>query len=288
MAFFSLLLVNIFIVILVVIFLLMYFSFIASFIIKIINRKKKKTSLKIASNIFLGLGCFWAIPIITLIIIIILPKKTKIELPDGTVQEAYVKDAEQILELSRDGSGEALEKLEKMLSKAPYLVYYYDINYNSVLDIGLEESNPDLIRLALSYGAVFDNPVKYEHMAYDHNSMEEFLRCHSKNITDKEVEVMKLLFDNGASAKCEICANKSYYSNILGESAWSFYYNDEVITDKEIEFLELIKSNGITEDPDFKYYEDCDFVMYGINTDIIKNDNYYKFIDIIGKAPVRE
>lgn len=280
----------IFMMILFVTFAVMIVSFIVFFILKLTNRKKEKKSLKIASTVFLILGIICSIPTLFVIVMSMNRNMAKINTPDGKTQTVKSETAQHILELCRDGSDEAVDELKNELDKNPHFVFYYDVNRYSVLDIGLKESNPEIVRLALSYGAFFDNPEKYEHMAYVHTSMEEFISNISKDITENDLEILQILFENGASPQCDCCANKpnSYYSNILGQAAWKFLYNGNFVTDNEIRFLEKIVDNGITKDSNFKYYTECSFVDYGIETNIVKNSNYKRLVEIIGRESVKE
>jgi hypothetical protein len=253
--------------------------FVTAIILKIIGKKKNSKKLRIIGNIFLGLGIAFAIPVILLVAYIGFNTSfKKIDMPDGSTKSVRSSKIEKMKELCDDGSELAVEELSNLLDRNEYLVYYYNINHDSVLDKGLRSGNIGIVRTALEHGAVLDDPNKYEQMVYYHNSMELFIRnIGERTISSSDIEVLKLLFEKGAATECDRC-NKSYYSNLLGEAVWTVLYNDETVTDAELEFVQVFIDNGITSDSGLQ------LDALSSDTDVVMDENYFTLLGMVGYA----
>jgi hypothetical protein len=284
MAFIGMVFVGIALAIFCVICFLMIVFFTLAIIFKTIGKKKDSRKLRITGNVFLGLGIVFSIPIILVIVGIIFNRYfEKVDMPDGSTRVVLSSTIKKMNALCEDGSNEAVEALSKLLDHHQALVYYYDVNYKSVLDQGLLSGNVGIVKTALEHGAVLDDPNKYDHMAYDHSSMELFITSRrSQTITAGDVEVLKLLFEKGAATSCDRCRS-SCYSNYLGEAAWMVLYNDGIVTDTEMDFMQVFIDNGITSDSGFRLYGESGIYDSWVHSDVVMDENYDALLDMVGE-----
>lgn len=275
------------IVIFIVILLFMIAFLITATILKTIGKIKDSRPMRIAGNVFLVLGIINAIPVVLIIGSIIFDSFfTKVSLPDG--KEAYVslKDISIMQELAVTDSDDAMDELDELLSESPNLVYYLDANVESVLDYGLENGNSEVVEIALNNGAIYDDPQRYDRMAYVHNSMDYYLdELISREITEDDVRIIELMFENGASTNYKN-SHYSVYSNLFGKAVWAVLYNDEAVTDTEIEFIQVFINNDLKSDNGLLLYEEKpNNVIFSseYHADVLRDDNYNRIMTILGR-----
>ena len=284
MAFMGMFVGTIFLIILIVVILLSAIFIITAIFFKIIGKKKDSKKLKITGNVFLVLGIINIAPIIIFAVYLTYKSQfAEVELPNGKTKDVSIKSAYKVMELSRDGSDEAIEELEKLLDKNPDLVFFHDNNRESILEAGLENGDADVVKIAIEHGAVIDNPERYDHMAYVKTSMQDYLNSMiGREFTREDIEIIKILFKNGADTSYKLRVH--YYSNAFGMAVWGILYNDGVVTDDELEFIQVIIDNGVTHDDALILMEDLSSNYHfsdEYHSDITKDDNYYLLMEMI-------
>lgn len=256
---------------------------ITAIILKIVGKVKDNKKLKVAGNVFLTLSIVNIAPVIIFAGYITYKSQfAEVELPGGESKDVSIKSAYKMMELSRDGSDEAIAEIEKLLDKNPNLVYFHDNNRESILEIGLENGNAELVRTAIEHGAVIDNPERYEHMAYVKTSMQDYLGgMIGREFTRDDIEIITLLLENGADTSYKLRVH--YYSNAFGMAVWGILYNDGAVTDDELEFMQVIIDNGITHDDALILKEDLSSNYHfsdEYQTDVKKDDKYYLLMEM--------
>lgn len=225
------------------------------------------------------------IPIIALIIYISFHVIfATVTLPNGEtkhVRRRYLSKMDSYLENPDENS---LNALERLLDKDSNLVFYHDINRESILDDGLEMGNADIVGTALEHGAIFDNSERYANVRYA-NSMDCYLEgCSGRMITIDDVEIVKIMFGNNVSTEMKNSPN--YYSNMFGKAVWAALYNDEAVTDIELEWIQIFVDNGLSSDTELLLIEELPANYHfgpEYHASVVKDSNYYQFMDIIGK-----
>ena len=265
--------------------LLMLGAFGLTLILKIINRKKQDRKLRIVSNIFLVFGILFELPVIAIIGFLTFEKYyTKVTLPDGDTKYVRRSDVKDMQKYAKDGDA---DELDRLLDKKGELIYSLDANYDSVLDYGLINGDAGIVEVAIDHGAVFDDPKKYDHMAYISCSMEAYLNsCINHSITQDDVKILKLMFEKGAKTELKSSNGNAGYSNALGAAAWAVLYNDDTVTDTELEFLQVIADNGFPQDSSFLTIDELPsnhHVSSSYRRDVVRDDNYFSVMKIVGK-----
>lgn len=285
MAFIGVLFISIFIFLMKICIILMLVFFVLAIVLKIIGSKKVNKKIKIAGNLLLVPGIMLSIPIIAMIILFAFSKAfTAVTLPDG--EKIYVRT--QYLTTmdfcAKHPNKISIYVLEKLLDKNNSLVFYHDINQESILEDGLEIGNADIVRIALDHGAIFDDPQRYDHVYYV-NSMDDYLEnCSGRSITGDDIEIVRMMFENNVST--ELTRRPDLYSNAFGKAIWVVLYNDETVTDTEIEFIQIFINNGLSSDTELLLMEETPIHSYWGSeypADVVKDSNYNQLMDIIGK-----
>ena len=263
MAFMGMVLGAIFIVILLCIAGLMLLFYTAAIILKIIGKVKDNKKVKRVGTVFIVLGSVFAVPLVLLGgYVWFTIAFVKVDLPNGHTAYELNSNYNKVISYADNGDEESIEELVKLLDKHPNLVYIRDNNSRSVLEYGIENGNSGLVRLALDKGAVFDDPAIYEHRAYVKTSMEDFINSlYDRQITEDDVEIIKMMFEEGASTDLyDPLGHPPYYSNIFGKAVWAVLYNDGDnglrVTDTELEFIQVFIDNGLYADYDLMFVED--------------------------------
>lgn len=278
------------IVIVVAILLFLFICMMTSFIIAIIMKKSHKRNAskkkKILGNIFVIIGTVFAVPIIGVVAFFLFHVlNEEITKPNGEKEYVSANMVEHMKDLLTSEGEISITDLEYCLKKEPNLIYYHDVNRRGIIEYGLKKGDAEVVKLALSFGAVFDNPERYEHMAYTPGSMDSYLDgVIGRKITYDDVEIIKLMFQNNASTEI-YTSGGTLYSNVLGKAMWSVLYNDETVTDIELEFIQVFHDNGLLTDEALILYEEkpgnvsfsSDYCF-----DVIKDDNYYALVDSNG------
>lgn len=286
MAFMGMVFGTIFIILLMIHIFLMLTFFVLTAVLKIVGRKKENKKIKIAGNVFLVLGIVFAVPIIVMIIHIAFNTIfTAVTLPDGKTKYVLTRNISAMNSYVESPDEKSLNALEKLLDKNSSLVFYHDVNRESILDDGLKTGNADIVRIALEHGAIFDNPQRYENKAYVANSMDCYLEdCIGRSITEDDIDIVKIMFENNVSTELKI--GSGGYSNIFGKAVWAVLYNDEAVTDIELEFIRLFVDNGLSSDTELLLMEEVPNNYYfgsEYNTNVTRNSKYDQLMDIIGK-----
>ena len=287
MAFISMVFASIFIVLLMIIVFLMLIFLVLAIVFKIVGKSKGSRKLKIAGNVFLGLGILFSVPIIALTAYSVFNAAfEEVTLPDGETRYVLTQRISEMNSYIEAPDERSLSALEKLLDKDSSLVFYHDINHYSIIDNGIKMGNADIVRIALEHGAVFDNPERYDRMAYVSSSMDYFLGydgCERRRITEDDVRILEMMFESNAST--EVKNKHGRYSNTFGKAVWAVLYNDRHITDTELEFIQVFVDNGAASDPELLFEEEVKGYNYTdiYDTNVVKDGNYERLMDIIGR-----
>lgn len=285
MAFMGMVFGALFLIILIVVFGLMLLSFGIAIPCKIIGKAKQKKGLRITGNVFLVLGIVCLLPFIGLAALWIwFETFTTVTAPGGKEYTVLNHDVGLVISYLDDGSDEAMDELDNLISRKPNLVYWRDNNYRGILERGLQTGNLRMVEISLDHGGRFDDPVRFEHMAYMETSMEEYLGYLSeRSVTSDDVEIMKLMFSYDVDLPSYDTDMGYMYSNVFGAAFWSVTYNDEYVTDTELELMNVITDNGIGYDPGLMLFEDHPYYIGfpdDFASDLVKDDNYYEIVHL--------
>lgn len=289
MAFMGMVFATVFVVLFIVHISLTILFFILAIVLKIVGKVKDSRKMKIAGNVFLVLGILFAVPVIVFILYLVFTTVFwSVTLPDGKTKYVLTRDVSVMRSYAENPDESSLKELEKLLDKNSDLVFWHDNNHYSVLDMGLQVGSADVVRLALEHGAIFDNPERYDRMAYVATSMDYYLNiCVDRSITEGDVEIARMMFENNASM--ELKKPRDYYSNVFGKAVWAVLYNDDAVTDTELEFIQVFIDNGFSSDRSFlpleevpsnnhfsdKYYDNAAAAE--------KSSNYDRLMKLIGR-----
>ena len=243
-------------------------------IFKIVGRKKESKKLKIVGNVFLVLVIIFTLPVIAITIYQKFNENfRKLTFPDGKRKYVRTWQIEEMYSYIKEPDENSLSALEKFLDENPGLVFYYDYSHEGILDKGLNAGNLKIVKIALEHGAIFDNPKKYN------KSMDSYLgSCLSREITEDDIEILKILFENNVSTELKLEGNTRHYSNVFGQAVYAVLYNDKAVTDLELEFIQIFIDNGFSSDREFVPKEkDSESPLK------VKNINYKRLMEIIGK-----
>ena len=247
--------------------------------LKVIKKKNPNSKLYIAGKVLL------IAPVVLIVCCIVFSSSFCIViLPNRHLRFVFTGNVNKMNELVDNGSEEAIAELDDLLNHSKNLVHYHDKNLKSVLDHGLEKGNYGIVYTSIEHGAVFDAPIRYENMAYVHNSMEFYLtNIIGRTVTQDDVEIIKLMFSEGASTVLE--RKPHSYSNMFGLAAWSVLYNDNTVSDTELEFIQVFIDNGISSDNQLTLLENMPSnYIYGseYHENVKKDNNYYTLMEMLG------
>lgn len=287
MAFIGMVIAGIAVIIFIVILIIMLVLLVTAITLKIVGKNKNSKKMRTAGNVLLIIGIIFAVPVVWIAGLLAFNSMyEQITLPDESQKYILIQNITKMRELAEEGTDSSVEELDRLLEKEPDLVYYLDVNKKGVIDFGLEQGNAKLVETALAHGAEFDDPHRYDNMAYFHNSMEYFIGSLSdRKITQDDVRIIELMFENNASTAYE---DTLYlvYSNLFGEAVWAVLYNDGEVTDTELEFIQVFIDNGLDFDENLLLYDEKPSNVYfsGKYYDNVKQDeNYSVLMKIIGK-----
>ncbi len=288
MAFAGMIFVAIFLALILGLIFFMLLFIILSIILKRKGKKKNSRKLKIAGNVVLVLGILCAIPVAVIAWNIIWGHYFReVTLPDETTKWVSVNDLNRMWELVESDDTVDISELEKLIKKSPELVHYLDANRRCLLEHGLKAGSFETVELALEYGASFDNPERYEHMAYVECSMDEYLdMVSSRSITEDDLKILNKMFEVGAKSDYTE-SDPLVYSNAFGQAVWAVLYNDESVTDLDLEFLQVLVDNGLDEDEHLILYEEKgDNIHYSDSENyegVKKDENYEAVMKLMGR-----
>lgn len=288
MAFAGMIFIAIFLALILGLIFFMLLFLILSIILKKKGKKKNSRKLKIAGNVVLVLGILCAIPVAVIAWNLIWGHYFReVTLPDETTKWVAVKDLNRMWELVDSNDTVNISELEKLIKKSPELVHYFDANRRCLLEHGLMAGSFETVELALEYGATFDNPERYEHMAYVDCSMDEYLgMVSSRSITEDDLKILNKMFETGATYDY-VQSDPLVYSNAFGQAVWAVLYNDEAVTDLELEFLQVLVDNGLDEDEHFLLYEEKGNNIHYSDSEnyegVKKDENYEAVMKLIGR-----
>ena len=135
MAFMGMVFGALFLIILVIIFGLMLLSFGIAIPCKIIGKKKRKKGIRITGNVFLAIGIVCLFPFVGLAAFWIWSVTfTKVTAPGGREYTVLTRDTGRVMSYLDDGSDEAMDELDNLISRKPNLVYWRDNNYRGILE----------------------------------------------------------------------------------------------------------------------------------------------------------
>ena len=240
MGFMGLIFAGIVLIILGVVVGLGFIALIIGIVLAITKRKKAAIVLFCISGIMLG-------GVILLVVLAVIPKPTTVETHDGKamLMPSWIEQYQKCLD-EHD-----IEKLEKLIDNHPEMVYYYDQNRVMLLDYGLYNCDVEIMRIALSNGAKFDEPLRYEHMVF-YSSLDSFFaeldypdwkkspeELTTKGATtDEMIAAVTFAIDNGVKLTWEV--NHDFQSDNFFDKAADWVNLDGVISEKDIELLKLL------------------------------------------------
>ncbi len=287
MAFIGMVIAGIAVIIFIVILIIMLVLLVTAITLKIVGKNKNIKKMRTAGNVLLIIGIIFAVPVVLITGLLAFNSMyEQVTLPDESQKYILIQNITKMRELAEEGTDRSIEELDRLLEKEPDLVYYLDVNKKGVIDFGLEQGNAKLVETALAHGAEFDDPHRYENMAYFHNSMEYFIGSLSdRKITQDDVRIVELMFENNASTAYKDTPYQ-VYSSLFGKAVWAVLYNDGEVTDTELEFIQVFIDNGLGSDENLLLYDEKPSNVYfsGKYYDNVKQDeNYSALMKIIGK-----
>lgn len=238
MAFMALMLVGVFLVILGAIFIIALILFIVGACLRKKHRKASNV-LFILSGIFAG---FLAI----ILLLLFIPKPETIETRNGEVKiyPSWISKYEKCLD------EDDTEGMRKLIEKHPEMIYYYDVNRVTLLDYGMYNLDIELMQIAIDNGAIFDDPLTYDHLIFE-NSFDSFFDrldypdwekevTHKVGeTTDEMIETVEFMINHGASLEFENAHD--YEHQNFYEHAQSWVNADYELSEKDKQLLELIE-----------------------------------------------
>ncbi len=253
--------------------IMMILILITAFILKFVGKRKQSRRMRIVGNILLVIGFVLAIPVVFVIGNIVYKSKyEEVYMPDGKtahVSKKYIEKMNEIIFMNDKN----MDALVELLDEEPKLIYYLDDKHKGILEYGLENGDYELVEIAIEHGAIFDNPNRYDHMAYEDNSMDFYLSSiFERTLTSEDIDIITLMFDSNVSMDYSM-RYSSRYSNLYGKAVWLVLNNDEYVTETEIEFIHKFIENGFSEDDKLNLSES--------NRAVVKDDNYYLLMKMI-------
>lgn len=248
-----------------VILIVLFFTFIAGIVSLIIGLKQKKRNKKVSKILFAVSGVCFGILLIVIVLAII-PKSVTVETKNGKaiIKPSWIKEYDRCLD-ENDIAG-----LRNLVDKHPDMIYYYDQNRVMLLDYGLYNCNIDIMTIAIEHGAVFDEPLRYEHMVF-YTSFDSFFSnldyptwekgsdelTKKGETTDEMITAIAFAIENGAAVRWEV-NNGEYENDNLFDKAYNWVNLDETVSDKDMELLMLIADS----DPELRKKYNAYFSEY--------------------------
>lgn len=208
-------------------------------IFRVKKKRKASTVLFIISGVMLG-------SVLIIILLAVIPKSKTVPTPagDAVIKPSWIEKYEDCLETHN------IDELSKLVDKHPELIYYYDANYVMLLDYGLDNCDIDIMQIALDKGAVFDDPLRYDHMVF-YSSFDAFFSeldypDWEKNpdeltvrgqTTDEMIHAVAFAIEHGAKLKWEV--NHDEADNLF-DKAVIWINEDGIISEKDEAFLKMI------------------------------------------------
>lgn len=215
---------------------------IATLVIGLVNKKKHK----VLSKVMLILSGIGALCLAGILLFIFIPRPEIIETPNGEVKvkKSIIEDYKVCLE-NRD-----LVELKELLDEQPALVFYRDANRVTMIDYGMYNTDVELMQLAWDYGAIFDNPITYNHLVFDNSAHSFFVRLdypdvkkevlHEKGVTTEDIiATVEFMIEHGAELTYSQDTN-GHTGNFYNDALW-WVMLDGVQSDLDDELLELIE-----------------------------------------------
>lgn len=240
MAFATTLLAVIYFIFLVAIFLIALILFIIGACIRKKRRKASNVLFTICGIISALLGF--------LLIRVLWPETTTLDTRNGKmkIDEYSIIQYEAYLYAgNKDG-------IHKFVEKHPEIIYYYDNNGVTLLDYAMYNLDLELMQLAINNGAIFDDPLTYDHSTFN-NSFDSFFDCldypdwqkemlhQPGKTTDEIIETVEFMLNHGASLEYEN-ADEYKYQNFY-EEAVHWVMEDDELSEKDQELLTLLTNN---------------------------------------------
>ncbi|MCH5258010.1 MAG: hypothetical protein J1D87_12005 [Lachnospiraceae bacterium] len=218
-------------------------------VLKVKKRKKSAAVLFVLSGLMLG-------SVLLLVLLVVMPKPKTVDTPNGrtTLRPSWIATYKQCLEKSDK------DRLEKLVDRHPEMIYYYDANYVMLLDYGLYNCDIEIMQIALDHGAVFDEPLRYEHMIF-FSSLDSFFSeldypdweretdelTVEGETTDKMIEAVAFAIENGAQLKWEVY--NAYQDDNFLDKAVNWVTLDGIVSEEDEKLLNLIaKSDSELEE----------------------------------------
>ena len=209
-------------------------------VLKVKKRNKSAAVLFVLSGLMLG-------SVLILVLLVVMPKPKTIDIPNGRaiLRPSWIATYKRCLEKSDK------EKLKKLVDRHPEMIYYYDANRVMLLDYGLYNCDIEIMQIALDHGAVFDEPLRYEHMIF-FSSLDSFFSeldypdwkretdelTVEGETTDKMIEAVAFAIENGAQLKWEVY--NEYQEDDFLDKALNWVALDGIVSEEDEKLLNLI------------------------------------------------
>jgi hypothetical protein len=146
-----------------------------------------------------------------------------------------------------------VDGLRKLVNDHPELVYFYDSNRVMLLDYGLYNCDIDIMQIALDNGAIFDEPLRYDHMTF-FSSLDSFFseldypsweRDVSEltidgETTDEMLSALEFAINNGAAVRWDV--NHEDLTDNFYDEVLSWVEIDGQVSDKDNELLKMVEA----------------------------------------------
>ena len=191
---------------------------------------------KIAAVVFTSIGTVILAGLVTVGILVFMPKNITIQKPDGSEFKIIETEA---YAFSNAITNKDIEAVQSLLGKYPDLVYYKGINGQCAADEASTTLDIGLTRIILDHGGQFDGEFEHRDSIYNY-SLEYFFSTVMGVRSSKEInDMVKFMLDNGAQVNFE---DKSH-PNALFRAVW-YIVADGSVDDTDIELLQMLIDHG--------------------------------------------
>lgn len=245
MAFMGLMVVGVILMILGFLTLTGIILMILGIVLRLKKHKKASKVLFIAAAGMLGI-------VILVVTLSVMPRPSTVDTPTGeaVIMPSWIEEYQECLE-TQDMDG-----LRKLVARHPDMIYYYDANYVMLLDYGLYNCDIEIMQIALDSGAVFDEPLRYDHMIF-YTSLDSFFSdldypdwekapeelVKKGETTERMLDAVAFAIDHGAAVKWNV--NNDYQNDNFFDEALLWVNADEVISSRDEELLQLIAASDL-------------------------------------------
>ena len=182
---------------------------------------------------------------------------SKFDTYDGKQVTISTRDSQAMREFIKEDD---MTGLDDLLDKHPELIYYQDVNHETLLEYGLHDHNVEIMQIAIDHGAEFDAEPTFINLRYS-CSLQNFFRYDywsfitgqspdqpkliEGETTDEMIDAARFAVDHGASTVWKAPAGTYTFA----DSVENWIKSDNKITDKDKEFLQYAREvspfNGV-------------------------------------------